>query len=1052
MKRFLSFLAAVSLLSFTACNENNPADTPDVTPVFPDQVATGIVTNEDPFTLTLTPNMDWTVKITESEYFSLSNETTPRYSISGLAKTEAEIKVYATDAEPVGTAVCEVSLTMGGQTQVVATVTRFGAEAPAFSIYGAVESSNPEDPELFLQDADGNFVYSEETTDALTLIDNAYGEKSLQQRFRVVSEKDWIITEKPAWIFYGRSTGFDNENGSGKAGATDVFVLGDDSLRPFEDTTETIVFTEDSEASDASVLGTLDISIAGCGDIIFSNWEAETLFNASGMMYSQKSGGFLEYAAVGITAGYGSQIAIIAADNWIQFDQAPEFETEDYDGNDLTKAGLQSVIGTVSCDYNGDEERTAYLIGIPVNKVKEGFTADKAATADGKLAEGYEQFILSTITQVSAAPSDANALVKWAWSEEELGGFEFDDFATLETIRPAADEDIRTGYFTGEWATAPVAYAVTYKNLDAITVAALDVVEHASVEVYGVNGPYSTEAGLTPEWASWKEESGYSIITLNYDYDTDVWNCEKPEEFAAFFVLKDKDGKVITWIMFTLDSEDRYVEGEKKEVIEGAASDSGSVSLFNLNEGEPGYEDNYSAVPQYKLEMINTTSVNFDRVPSGSYKVYDANTGEEHAEWFQRLGTTSFVVETETEEAALLFYVIFTNATGAPVAVLYVDYLYGEPAITAGQFAGVKSIDIMGNEKGTATLTELKEGDHGFDPEMTGHQYLLDVANANFVQFETFPEGIDSIWSDGQDVDYQAGIISFFPTTNEAEFDIVFKKEFANIAAMHVHYSADEIQGGDKTDVPFALDQSSIAAGAIVRKTTTADEWYTPFANEATEQWTLIFNGENDTVTFTNFPETTSDLTITGAYNYFEILSTGSMTSVALLGDAWGEETSAEYNVFFYGMIGGSEEVTYRLHVRYNMDGGNQPGDGGEDDEPTGIIALAEGNNTYVTLRETTEADSWYMSVLDYDQWTLIVKGPSDTVLFSAMPNAEDLMILEDQENEKGYFQIEQQGVTYVVSLMGESYDEGSATYTVIFYDPQWGDACCRLHVEYSNE
>ena len=1039
MKRFFNWMLLAALLGAVSCHREKPAPTEE--PVFPETEWTGVVTEEAPYSFTVTPvpNLAWTVSIPEQEYFSLSDETTPRYSVSGPAMGEAVITVYATAVVPTQIQTCDVTLTMDEISRKIATVTRMGSESASFEIHLAVPVAEYDGEDLFAKDENGSYVYADAAVTAFDMVADDQGEKNYQQRFQVISEKDWDITEKPVWMaIYDRNA---NDATSGEAGAVERFAVADDELRPFTETTEQLVFTEKTDASNAAVLATIDVTVPGCGDFISANWGKTTLFNASGEIYNENSGGFTSYASVIIRAPYGSEVFFVAADNWIDFAGKLEWQKEDYYGNDLTVRGVQMVVGEVSCDFNGDESRTAYLVGIPVNQVKEGYTAAKAVNEDGTVAKGYEQFILSTITQI-AAPSDAYPLVKWAWSDDEIGRFDRDDFATLETIRPANGEDERTQYFAREWATASVAYALSYKNLEAISVAGLDVVEHASVEVYGPEGPWA-ETQLSPAWVEWDAEEG--IIMPAYDFDKNSWKTETPDDYTAFFVFKDEAGQVITWILFTLEPE-HYVPGEPKELIEGAICENGSVQLFNLNAGEPGYDANYAGVPQYKLEMINAASVSFSKVPSGRHQVWGAEDDAEHEEWFRRIGNT-FVVETESDDAAMTFYVIFLDNAGAPVAVLYVDYLYGNPVVPLQGFGGARGIDNMGIDEGEAKLTELKAGDHGYDADMAVPQYLLEVSGCNFVQFETFPAGIDDFWSDGDEVDYQAGILSFFPNGGEAEFDVVYKKGYESVALMHVHYSGAE-GDTDKTDAAFVLTAESISNGATVRLTTPEDEWWTPYAGDA-EQWTLIVNRADptdDNVMFYSFPSVEEEPMVIGDYEYFELNPQGNLMVVMLLGEAWGEVTSAQYTVFFYDPV--YRDVAYRLVVRFNMDGADEPGTGGE----TGgeLFALAEGNASGVTLRKTTESDTWYMSALDYDQWTLIVKGASDMVMFSAVPNLEGLMVLQDMDNEHGYFEIEKQGAAWIASLAGDAYDAGKASYDVVFYDPQWEDPYCRLHVDWS--
>ena len=135
-----SVLLASSALLLSACSEDNGKDTSDPTPVFPDMATLNIPAGETSCNVSFTPNMDWTVSIPTdaetSKWFSLSDGVVETSSISGRASTEpVTIQVITTDQDVYDeTPSCEVSLTMGGQTQVIAKVTRQTA-AREFDIY-----------------------------------------------------------------------------------------------------------------------------------------------------------------------------------------------------------------------------------------------------------------------------------------------------------------------------------------------------------------------------------------------------------------------------------------------------------------------------------------------------------------------------------------------------------------------------------------------------------------------------------------------------------------------------------------------------------------------------------------------------------------------------------------------------------------------------------------------------------------------------------------------------------------------------------------------------
>lgn len=144
ISHWTSVVLAGAALLLSSCSKDEGTDEGGpATPVFPDLVTKTILEGESSCEVTFTPNMDWTVSIPTDdneivEWFKLSDGVMPDYSISGKASaTPVTIQVLAIksavfDESPV----CEVSLTMGGETRVIAKVTRSN-KARQFAIYAS---------------------------------------------------------------------------------------------------------------------------------------------------------------------------------------------------------------------------------------------------------------------------------------------------------------------------------------------------------------------------------------------------------------------------------------------------------------------------------------------------------------------------------------------------------------------------------------------------------------------------------------------------------------------------------------------------------------------------------------------------------------------------------------------------------------------------------------------------------------------------------------------------------------------------------------------------
>ena len=137
-----SVLLASSALILSGCkSEDDSVDTP-ITPAFPELLQATIPAGENSCAVTFTPNMDWSASIPTDEvtsrWFTLRYDPFEGVSVSGKASTEPvtlyveSISTGTFDENPV----CEVSLTMNGQTKVIAQITR-GNKAREFELYAS---------------------------------------------------------------------------------------------------------------------------------------------------------------------------------------------------------------------------------------------------------------------------------------------------------------------------------------------------------------------------------------------------------------------------------------------------------------------------------------------------------------------------------------------------------------------------------------------------------------------------------------------------------------------------------------------------------------------------------------------------------------------------------------------------------------------------------------------------------------------------------------------------------------------------------------------------
>ena len=228
-----SVLLASAALMLSGCTSSDE-ETPEVTtPVFPELASLTIPAGETFCKVTFTPNMDWTVSIpTDAEtsrWFKLSDGVMESTSISGRASTEpVTVQVTTIDQESFDLSpVCEVSLTMGGQTKVIAQITR-GTAAREFELYLSKYDTDGDDF-IMPYEFDETPLTKYDGTEAPTTAPEGTAELKwpirIGEPMQVVkgsSNFDWLISA-PEWIEVSSPTAVEGEADSKQFFVTALF-------------------------------------------------------------------------------------------------------------------------------------------------------------------------------------------------------------------------------------------------------------------------------------------------------------------------------------------------------------------------------------------------------------------------------------------------------------------------------------------------------------------------------------------------------------------------------------------------------------------------------------------------------------------------------------------------------------------------------------------------------------------------------------------------------------------------------------------------------------
>ena len=477
-----SVLLASSALLLSACSEDNGKDTSDPTPVFPDMAILNIPAGETSCNVSFTPNMDWTVSIPTdaetSKWFSLSDGVVETSSISGKASTEpVTLYVTTTDEEVYDqTPTCEVMLTMGGQTQVIAKVTRQNA-AREFDIYLSGFQTDEGTQEVI----DFSFEYSETPVAKYTESTPEVapegapeliwftGKTGYMQVFKAESNFEWLastsdwltFTPRPLEGEYIVTADFAKITEQEINGAIGMIDFYDKNIDPATDPGNNahnrycfVLPNLTKVVRNGSGAATAAFSFNAEGYAVDSNGTVSEEKSSTGSLYSAKDVVFY----IGEKKGewyYGYEASqhdwVTIADSWDETGSA--FQLHDY---------------TVSVKANEGETREVLVIALPkalAEKISDP-NMDLFNTEGTDIKEEYKQYVFATIEQEGEGGGGSDDGFSISESEsnqmyQPLGYYTFEDLTNGD---PDADEDIANNWDV--IAAGGKLYRLTYKSFD----------------------------------------------------------------------------------------------------------------------------------------------------------------------------------------------------------------------------------------------------------------------------------------------------------------------------------------------------------------------------------------------------------------------------------------------------------------------------------------------------------------------------------------------------------------------------------------------------------
>ena len=397
--RLTSVAIALSML-FAACektpidepNNQNPEQKPtpeEVKPIFPEPV-TATVKPGGEYSITIEPNMAWEVTVPEATaaYFQIKDGDNKVYTKRGEAGVHTIVILASAVEEFDVERVCQVSMTMKGQTKTIATLTLSKKERE-LKIYSVVM-----DDDAFSYAVEGEQIYAYQTTevtaDGVTMIWPQ--EMALYStRVKVESNFNWIIDGTPSWIVPLQG---------GQAGVTELWIKGDENNYPLESQSCTLNFV-DAVATD-KVVASLKVTIPAATEIFTVEGFGEVSdFNYQGYVMNTMVGEYVEGGVhATVTAINGSTVVAVEfteVAGLVQPRLAPEWLTVAYDEWDSTsQAVIQSRKLSVTVAQNAGAAREATLLVLP-----NGVAADNVdlIAVNGTIAAEYLPYVVTTVKQ-----------------------------------------------------------------------------------------------------------------------------------------------------------------------------------------------------------------------------------------------------------------------------------------------------------------------------------------------------------------------------------------------------------------------------------------------------------------------------------------------------------------------------------------------------------------------------------------------------------------------------------------------------------------------------
>lgn len=516
---------------FTSCASN---DEPVIEPEFPDMAALSIPAGETTCDVTFTPNLDWTVSIpTDSEtarWFDLLDGEMAVSSISGKASTTpVTVTVVTSEQELFDEApVCEVSLTMGGETKVIAKITR-STTARTFDLYASVYDETEDDfvipyeyPETAMEKYSGEDAPETAPEGAVAL---RWPERvgGYMYVFKSTSNFEYLVSA-PSWLEVSQ-TAVEGEDGAYQIMVNGLFteenIDGGVGIIDFYDAN-----IDKNEDPGNNAHNKYCVTMPAFRDLVkHDKTNVSYTFNADGQYVNNAEGTDVvaDYATAGVWSTAGLKFFLLAPDGYGGYYAAKENTSWVTVADAWDEAGdvFQHHKYTISVAANNAAGRTAVIVALPQTlaaAIDENGDLDAQLLKDDgsyDLKEEYKPYMCGTIIQESAnAGSEEDGVTISCPTDFSTNYYLENGFFKFENLTdgdPYTDEDVAE--YMGEIEAGAKLYRLTYNN-QSMSEGSLQLIikgEYKMTMTY----PYGNEWLVFYDASSGMVDTGYCVIGMS---------------------------------------------------------------------------------------------------------------------------------------------------------------------------------------------------------------------------------------------------------------------------------------------------------------------------------------------------------------------------------------------------------------------------------------------------------------------------------------------------------------------------------------------------------